>query len=160
MEVAVTLLDHLKAQGLNVDEILYNSLLEGCVKSNQATRGLELFQQMLADKVQPSNITFSIMVKIYASANRLDQAVDLIKRMEPDFKVRPSNIVFSCLVKCYVTAQRLAQAANLLLGLPRAAKIQPEQPMFALVLPGLIAQKQIDLACDVFEAMCKAPAGA
>merc|ERR1719161_2442390 len=69
--------------------------------------------------------------------------------MEPEFKVKPSNIVFTCLVKCYVAAQ----------GLPQAAKIQPEQPMYVIVLPALIAQKHLDLACDVFEALCKAPLG-
>merc|ERR1719386_262561 len=142
---------------MKCDEILYNSILEGCVKSSQAAKGLEIFQEMMADKVTVSNITFSIMVKLYASANRLDQALDLVKRMEPEFKIKPSNIVFSCLVKCCVTANRIPQAAALLLGLPIAAKIHPDQHMYALVLPGLIAQKHLDLAIDVFEALCMAP---
>jgi pentatricopeptide repeat protein len=157
LDVAMNLLEHLKQQNMKCDEILYNSLLEGCVKSNHPQRGLDLFQEMLRDRVTVSNITFSIMVKLYASANRLDQALDLVKRMEPEFKIKPSNIVFSCLVKCCVTANRIPQAAALLLGLPIAAKIHPDQHMYALVLPGLIAQKHLDLAIDVFEALCMAP---
>ena len=43
---------------------------------------------MVAEKVQPSNITFSILVKVYASAGRLDAALEIVKRMEPEFKVR------------------------------------------------------------------------
>jgi pentatricopeptide repeat protein len=156
IEVALNLLQHLKAQNVKCDEILYNSLLEGCVKSNQSQRGLDLFQEMVRDRVPVSNITFSIMIKLYANAGRLDQAMELVKRMEPDYKVKPSNIVFSCVTKCLAAAQQYHRAAKMLLGLPNVG-FQPDQQMYALILPGLIEQKQFDYALEVFEALCKAP---
>jgi pentatricopeptide repeat protein len=158
IHVACSLLQRLKSQNMKCDEILYNSLLEGTVKSNDLQRGVDLFQEMVADRVQMSNITFSIMVKLYAQAGRLDQAMALVQRMEPEFNVKPTNVVFACLVKCCIAAQRVGQAAHLLLGLPKATKVQPDQQMFASVLPGLVAQNQLDLALDIFENLCKAPA--
>merc|ERR1719409_2438583 len=156
IDVALNLLQHLKQQNMKCDEILYNSLLEGCVKSNQSQRGLDLFQEMIRDRVPVSNITFSIMVKIYANAGRLDQAMELVKRMEPDYKVKPSNIVLSCVTKCLAAAHQYHRAAKMLLGLPSVG-FQPDQQMYALILPGLIEQKQFDYALEVFEALCKAP---
>jgi pentatricopeptide repeat protein len=126
------------------------------VKSNQSQRGLDLFQEMIRDRVPVSNITFSIMIKLYANAGRLDQAMELVKRMEPDYKVKPSNIVFSCVTKCLAAAHQFHRAAKMLLGLPSVG-FQPDQQMYALILPGLIEQKQFDYALDVFEALCKAP---
>merc|ERR550537_254732 len=158
IDVALNLLQHLKQQNMKCDEILYNSLLEGCVKSNQSQRGLDLFQEMIRDRVPVSNITFSIMIKLYANAGRLDQAMELVKRMEPDYKVKPSNIVFSCVTKCLAAAHQYHRAAKMLLGLPSVG-FQPDQQMYALILPGLIEQKQFDYALDVFEALCKAPCG-
>ena len=49
---------------------------------------------MVLDRVPMSNITFSILVKLYAHAGRLDQAMSLVQRMEPEFHVKPTNVVF------------------------------------------------------------------
>merc|ERR1719424_1324153 len=158
IHVACSLLQRLKSQNMKCDEILFNSLLEGTVKSNDLQRGVDLFQDMVADRVQMSNITFSIMVKLYAQAGRLDQAMALVQRMESEFNVKPTNVVFACLVKCCIAAQRVAQGAQLLLGLPKATKVQPDQQMYASVLPGLVSQTQLEIALDIFEGLCKAPA--
>jgi pentatricopeptide repeat protein len=158
LHVACSLLQRLKSQNMKCDEILYNSLLEGCVKAGDLRCGVELFQEMVADRVQMSNITFSIMVKLYAQAGRVDQAMALVQRMEPEFGVKPTNVVFACLVKCCVSSNRAAQAAQLLLGLPKVTKVQPDQQMYASVLPNLIAQNHLDTALEIFEQLCKAPA--
>jgi pentatricopeptide repeat protein len=157
IHVAVSLLTRLKQQAMKCDEILYNSLLEGTVKASEVSLGVKLFQEMVVDKVPMSNITFSIMVKLYAQAGRLDQAMDLVQRMDPEFKVKPTNVVFACLVKCCIGSHRVQQAAQLLLGLPRAVKVQPDQQMYAAVLPGLVQQGALDMALDILEALCAAP---
>merc|ERR1719287_173184 len=124
------LLTHLRAQSIKPDEIFYNSLLEGCVKAvslppAMALRtGLEVFGQMLQEKCPPSNITFSILVKLYARAENLDHALRLVQTMEQTFRVKPTNVVFSTLVKCCVAGGRAQAAGTLLLGLPLAAKDQ------------------------------------
>jgi pentatricopeptide repeat protein len=158
LHVACSLLQRLKSQSMKCDEILYNSLLEGCVKATDLRRGVDLFQEMVADRVQMSNITFSIMVKLYAQAGRLDQAMALVQRMESEFNVKPTNVVFACLVKCCISSHRVAQGAQLLLGLPKVTKVQPDQQMYASVLPSLVAQEELEIALDIFESLCKAPA--
>jgi len=105
-----------------------------------------------------SNITFSIMVKMFTGAGRLDQALALVTRMETNFGVKPTNVVFSCLVKCCVSSNRVATAAQLLLGLPMAARVQPDQIMYASVIPGLVSSGELDLALNILEQFCSAPA--
>jgi len=166
LAVALDLLTHLRAEGITPDEIFYNSLLEGCVKAAgmpppQALRtGLEVFGQMLSEKCTPSNITFSILVKLYARADGLDQAMRLVQTMEQTFHVKPTNVVFATLVKCCVLGGRAHAAGTLLLGLPLATKLQPDQSMYASVLPVLLNSDQcrdLELAAELLLAAAKAP---
>ena len=85
---ALALSKELKARGLKCDEIMppgpswavftalrrYNSLIDGCAKARKLPEGLAVFEEMLQAKVQPSNITFSILVKLHFEAieNKLE----------------------------------------------------------------------------------------
>merc|ERR1719261_319336 len=46
------------------DEILYNSLLDGCAKQHRLDDALKLLDDMQDASVVPSNYTLSIMVKL------------------------------------------------------------------------------------------------
>merc|ERR1719382_963256 len=61
---ALALSRELKTRGLKCDEIMYNSLIDGCAKAGKVEEGLAVFNDMLQSRVAPSNITFSILVKL------------------------------------------------------------------------------------------------
>merc|ERR1719487_1985239 len=62
---------------LKPDEIMYNSLLDGCAQNNLFDEGEELLKEMLAQGIVPSNFTLSIMVKLLKRARRIEQAFQL-----------------------------------------------------------------------------------
>ncbi|CAK9110100.1 unnamed protein product [Durusdinium trenchii] len=68
---ALALSKELKARGLKCDEIMYNSLIDGCAKARKLHEGLSVFEEMLQSRVQPSNITFSILVKLHFEVESL-----------------------------------------------------------------------------------------
>eukprot|EP00435_Cladocopium_sp_Y103_P040061 s1349_g10.t2 len=74
---ALALSKELKARGLKCDEIMYNSLIDGCAKARKVTEGLAVFEEMLQSRVQPSNITFSILVKLHFEVGQIAEAFRL-----------------------------------------------------------------------------------
>merc|ERR1719263_1044677 len=63
------------------DEILYNSLLDGCAKQHRVDDALGLIESMAKNNVRPSNFTLSILVKLLGRARRLNQAFQTVEDM-------------------------------------------------------------------------------
>ncbi len=55
----------MEQQGIQADEVLYNSLLDGCCKANEVEMALKVYENMQALQIKPSNVTYSILIKIY-----------------------------------------------------------------------------------------------
>merc|ERR1719453_411960 len=53
-----------KDDKLSADEIMYNSLLDGCAKQQRVDDALRVLAEMQAEGVTPSNYTLSILVKL------------------------------------------------------------------------------------------------
>merc|ERR1719214_548489 len=86
---AMSLFEQLKQENLVLDEIAFNSLLNGCSKNNKVSYAETVFQSMQDLKVRPSNVTFSILVKMYGRAKMLDKAIGILDLMEREYKERP-----------------------------------------------------------------------
>merc|ERR1719253_2309861 len=82
IQTAFTVLEQMKKESrLRPDEIMYNSLLDGCAQNNMVDDGLRLLQEMQDEGVAPSNFTLSILVKLMNRARRLDQAFALVEEI-------------------------------------------------------------------------------
>jgi len=67
VELGFEVLDRMKRETqLKPDEIMYNSLLDGCARGNLYDRGMDLLAEMEQAGVRPSNFTLSILVKLAA----------------------------------------------------------------------------------------------
>merc|ERR1719498_739598 len=61
------------------DEVMYNSLLDGCARQHRLDDALKSLDNMRDSGVTPSNYTLSIMVKLLGRARRLNQAFTMVK---------------------------------------------------------------------------------
>ena len=52
------------------DEIMYNSILDGCTKQRNVSEALRLLEEMKASGIKPSNYTLSILVKLQLGSTR------------------------------------------------------------------------------------------
>ena len=52
------------------DEIMYNSILDGCTKQRNVSEALRLLDEMKASGIKPSNYTLSILVKLQLGSAR------------------------------------------------------------------------------------------
>lgn len=68
LDKALQTAESIKARGLKCDELVYNTLMDGCVKANDITAGVGLFEEMIANGMRPSAITHSILARLYQRA--------------------------------------------------------------------------------------------
>jgi pentatricopeptide repeat protein len=149
---ALALSRELKSRGLKCDEIMYNSLIDGCAKANKLQEGLMVFEDMLQSRVAPSNITFSILVKLEFEAGRIAEAFRLVDEMASRYRCVPSRIVYTVLLRCCgnVGGPALARGAAMLteLASKRNSKL-PDQGMVSAVIAGCVQHANFELALAV-----------
>lgn len=47
------------------DEILYNCLIDACVRFHDVHRAVAVFQEMQFSNIKPSSVTYGILIKAY-----------------------------------------------------------------------------------------------
>ena len=66
LERAFNLLELMKKQNqVKPDEILYNCLIDACVRFNDVNRAVAIFHEMQISGVKPSSVTYGILIKAY-----------------------------------------------------------------------------------------------
>jgi len=65
LDKALQVAETIKACGLKCDELVYNTLMDGCVKANDLSAGVGLFAEMMQSGMKPSSITHSIFLRLY-----------------------------------------------------------------------------------------------
>jgi pentatricopeptide repeat protein len=95
------------------DEIMYNSILDGCAKQQRLEDALRLLEEMKTYGVCPSNYTLSILVKLLGHARRLNQAFRMVEDLSCQNGFRPNVQVYTCLVQACVLNRRLERAMTL-----------------------------------------------
>merc|ERR1719299_307373 len=80
LDSAFAVLKQMREVGkLMPDEVLYNTLLDGCAKEHRLQEALDLFALMRAEAVRPSNFTLCTLIKLLGRARRLPQAFGILE---------------------------------------------------------------------------------
>jgi len=95
------------------DEIMYNSILDGCAKQHRVEEALRLLEEMKTSGICPSNYTLSILVKLLGHARRLNQAFRMVEDLSGQNGFRPNVQVYTCLVQACTLNRRLERALTL-----------------------------------------------
>merc|ERR1719231_238959 len=115
IRTAFEVLDQMCTQtNLKPDEIMYNTLLDGCAQSNLVEEGLRLLTRMQNEGIRPSNYTLSILVKLTSHARRLDQAFELVDQLTSKYRFKPNAPVFGNLVQACLVNKDLQRGLNVL----------------------------------------------
>merc|ERR1719197_2289802 len=61
------------------DEVMYNTLLDGCARQGLYDRGMSVLGNMQAAGVNPSNFTLSVLVKLCSRSKRLLRGFELVQ---------------------------------------------------------------------------------
>lgn len=77
--VAFEMLDNMIAKyNITPDEVLFNSLLDGCFRSDAYDIGNMVFERMRSANLLMTEISYSIMIKMYGKQAEIDKAFGLL----------------------------------------------------------------------------------
>eukprot|EP00427_Karlodinium_veneficum_P021290 CAMPEP_0169119782 /NCGR_PEP_ID=MMETSP1015-20121227/31748_1 /TAXON_ID=342587 /ORGANISM="Karlodinium micrum, Strain CCMP2283" /LENGTH=665 /DNA_ID=CAMNT_0009182701 /DNA_START=52 /DNA_END=2049 /DNA_ORIENTATION=- len=91
LDKALIVAEAIKARGLRCDELVYNTLMDGCVKANDVTAGVGLFEEMVQNGLRPSAITHSILIRLYQKAGYEDDAPDAVAHLYQHYGIDRPN---------------------------------------------------------------------
>merc|ERR1719450_2094701 len=107
LDRALKTMAEMQASGkYQADEVMYNSLLDGCAKEHRPDDALKLIQDMKRGGVPPSNYTLSMLVKLMGRCKRINQAFTLIEEISSEYGLKINIQVYTCLIQaCFNNRQ-------------------------------------------------------
>lgn len=83
------------------DEIIYNCLMDACLKSCLANKCLEVYDEMIKKHIYPSSISYGILIKAYGQLGKPEKSIELfekemIEKNIPYSEVTYGNIINIC----------------------------------------------------------------
>jgi len=76
-----------------LDDVLFNSILQGLKEARQYDRAMQVHKEMIEDNVKPSMFTYSILIKVYGDQVKFDEVMELFTKAKESF--RPNLILYT-----------------------------------------------------------------
>merc|ERR1719316_1296750 len=130
---------------LKPDEIMYNSLLDGCAQNNLVEEALRLLDEMQGSGVVPSNFTLSILVKLLNRSRKVDQAFTLVQEISQKYRIKPNAHVYTNLIQACVSNRRQERAVSVLETMVKE-RVQPDQRTYGVLIRASIYQSNFEQA--------------
>uniref|UniRef100_A0A0G4GU46 Pentacotripeptide-repeat region of PRORP domain-containing protein n=1 Tax=Chromera velia CCMP2878 TaxID=1169474 RepID=A0A0G4GU46_9ALVE len=145
-------LEELRAQGVVLDEVLYNSLMDACVHCGAVGDAERLFHQMKKEGICPSAVAFSIVMKGLGRCGRLDAAVNYLSEMDAS-GVAANAVIFGCLIDSALKSHR-TDVADVLFEEMKMRGIDHTLVTCTLLIKRYGFSKDLDAAMQVLRQMC------
>ena len=104
---------------------------------------------MVEQRIKPSNVTFSILIKIYGKSRQLEKALNVLEEMK-GAGVRPGLIVFTCLIQACIKSKQVDMAIEKFHEMKRVG-IQGDSLTYETILKGCLQFKKFGQACDIVD---------
>merc|ERR1719231_483373 len=131
------------------DEILYNSLFDGCAKQHRLEDALRLLDDMTDTHVVPSNYTLSILVKLLGRSRRLNQAFTMVETICKEHGFRPNIQVYTCLIQACIQNRQLGRAIALHDEILNEGGCTPDQKTYSVIVRGCVQHGSVEKAVEV-----------
>merc|ERR1719281_407853 len=146
-------LNEMVASGVHEpDEILYNSLLDGCAKQHRVDDALKLLEDMHKHNVRPSNFTLSILVKLLGRSRRLNQAFSMVEETCKRFDLQANIHVYTCLIFACFQNRQMGRALELHDNMITEAGVEPDERTYSVLARGCLQAGSCEKAANVVRA--------
>lgn len=89
-----------------LDEVIFNSILDGLLKSERYEESLKVYEDMKKHPIKRSNTTYSILIKIFSKLNEVEKAVEVYNEMILN-KLKPSLITYTSILQILIKSKRI-----------------------------------------------------
>eukprot|EP01022_Parablepharisma_sp_SALTPOND_P007959 TRINITY_DN1348_c0_g2_i1.p1 TRINITY_DN1348_c0_g2~~TRINITY_DN1348_c0_g2_i1.p1 ORF type:complete len:902 (-),score=72.16 TRINITY_DN1348_c0_g2_i1:2331-5036(-) len=148
MHKAIALYEEMKRKGLELDEVLFNSLLDGFVKCDYHTHESEkIISDMKKLKIKFSNYTYSILIKLYTKNRLVEKALGVLDEMKKN-GVSPGVIVYTCLLQACIKNKMIDRAIEIFNDM-KENKVQPDKTAYNTIVNGCVFSGKLLAACGI-----------
>mmetsp|Transcript_109733 Transcript_109733/g.189848 ORF Transcript_109733/g.189848 Transcript_109733/m.189848 type:complete len:719 (+) Transcript_109733:155-2311(+) len=128
------------------DEVMFNSLLDGCARNNRLEDALLLLDEMRAANVSPSNFTLSIVVKLLSRSKRLGQAFSMVDLLTKEHGFKPNIQVWTCLIQACFFNRQHGKAFTVYNDMVIEGYCKPDEKLFSALVRGSMQAGDMDKA--------------
>lgn len=134
--VALEYLKKMIKSKIKIDVSVLNLFLESCSTKEDFKLGIDGYKFAMMSGIDPNEITFGIMVKVFGFARELEKAFDLLDLMEV-YKIDPSIIIFTNLIHISFYC-RDVRKAELAYSIFKKHKLDGDALIYSKLIDGLI----------------------
>lgn len=138
-----------QTKGIRSDEILYNCIIDTCVKYHKIDQAQAIFDDMIASNIAPSQITFSLMIQGYGSVYDLEKCFILFQKMKSE-NIKPNEIVYGCLLNACVKNNNIEKACRLYDEICSNSAIEMNLILYTTLMKGYAKSKEFNKAYDIY----------
>ena len=154
LERAFSLLEQIKtSKNGNPDEILYNCLIDACIRLKDFHRAVSVFNEMAMSPIKPSSVTYGILIKAYGYANQLDNAFNAFLQMKEN-KLVPNDITYGCLIDACIKNGNLHRALKVYHDMKKDG-IPVNTIIYTTLIKGYTKEFKLDEALAMYDEMKK-----
>ncbi|XLR35038.1 hypothetical protein HN51_044340 [Arachis hypogaea] len=110
--------------------ISWNALIAGYGNHGQGEEALEMFEQMLRERMVPNHVTFLAVLSACSYSGLSERGWEIFQSMSKDHKIKPRPMHYACMIELLGREGLLDEA----LALIRLAPFQPTANMWAALL--------------------------
>mmetsp|Transcript_2426 Transcript_2426/g.5760 ORF Transcript_2426/g.5760 Transcript_2426/m.5760 type:complete len:756 (-) Transcript_2426:139-2406(-) len=141
----------IEMQPEDVDEVLFNALLDTCCRLKDLRRLESCVTWMRRLKVKPSPITLGILVKTYGQAGDLDKVLAAWDEMEEQ-RGLANSVTYGCMLDACVKCGNLQKAVEVFKGMRSSGKHR-NTILYTTMIKGYGFAKDLDKALELFHEM-------
>lgn len=150
LELAFKLFENVKKFS-KPDEILYNCIMDACLRFDKIDKMMELYDEMMLEKIKPSSITCGIIIKAYGMKGNLNKALEVYEEMKREGIVI-SSITYGCLINACIKNDNLNMAFELYEELA-SKKIEMNIVLYTTLIKAYSKTKNLQKVLEIFNKM-------
>lgn len=148
--------DMQRSTSIAPDEVMFNTLMDGCARYGRFERGMKVLELMRAAGIPASNFTLSLVVKLASRSKQPEKAFELVEQLQMEFKVKLNMHVFNNLIHAASCNGDLHKAKATFARMV-SEKAKPDARTFSLLLRTCISSGAVETSLAVFRAAIGLP---
>jgi len=141
----------IEQQPKDVDEVLFNALLDTCCRLKDLTRLEQTVSMMKKLQVTPSPVTLGILVKTYGQAGDLQKVLQVWDEMEQQ-KAQANAVTYGCMIDACVKCGSLQKAVDIFMKMREEGK-HKNTILYTTLIKGYGLEKDLASALELFREM-------
>jgi pentatricopeptide repeat protein len=137
--------------GLDIDNVVYNTVLATCVSSEQLEGARVLLEDMTKHGAVADVITYNTLAKGFAKAGQLDKCFKLYEQMRIQ-GVTPSQVTYGILLDASINDNKVEEAAKIFESMQKEG-CPMNIILYTTLIKGFARAGQVDHAMAVYERM-------